>query len=457
MKTYELKPTDENLITTFLEDSISRDEDILRFIKILDAFDESCSVALDGNWGSGKTFFVNQVKMVLDAYNDFNSIIEDENKTKVKAIITRLNNNRPLEVKPQVCVYYDAWENDNDEDPIMSLMYAILNSVDTDFSFKLEKNCVDKAIAILEFFSGKGFRKLIDNLKSESLLADLKVARNIKEIINEFLDSLLVEKGDRLVIFIDELDRCKPSYAVKLLERIKHYFSKDNITFVFSINISELQHTIKRYYGDDFNAYRYLDRFFDLRISLPKAGLNKYYRSLNFDETSYIYDKVSRAVISAYQFELREIAKYIRLIKIAAYDVTHDNNSWYLDGEGLQFGLCYIIPIIIGLKIYDSNKYTDFISGTDFTPLVNVAHYLRENFFDRLLSSNETFDKSEQEKTYVKIEDKLKEVYNALFNTIYDGRRYNVVVGKYEFNNQTRENVLRTASLLSKFSNFEIN
>ena len=50
-----------------------------------------------------------------------------------------------------------------------------------------------------------------------------------------------LKKGNRLIIMVDELDRCKPSYAVKLLERIKHYFTNDRITFVFSVNTYELE------------------------------------------------------------------------------------------------------------------------------------------------------------------------------------------------------------------------
>ena len=62
---------------------------------------------------------------------------------------------------------------------------------------------------------------------------------------------------------------------MKLLERIKHYFNNDRVTFLFSVNVAELQHTVKTHYGADFNASRYLDRFFDLRVPLskPKAEL----------------------------------------------------------------------------------------------------------------------------------------------------------------------------------------
>lgn len=91
---------------------------------------------LTGIGGGGKTFFVKQVKMVMDAHNGF--IRSDASKDKEEIINIRKNllGNNAFVLEPQVCVYYDVWENDNDSDPVMSLVYAILSHVNTDFSFK---------------------------------------------------------------------------------------------------------------------------------------------------------------------------------------------------------------------------------------------------------------------------------------------------------------------------------
>ena len=72
-----------------------------------------------------------------------------------------------------------------------------------------------------------------------------------------------------LVVLIDELDRCRPSYAIELLEVAKHLFSVDHIAFVLALNRSELAHSIKAIYGEEFGAEGYLDRFFDIDIGLP--------------------------------------------------------------------------------------------------------------------------------------------------------------------------------------------
>ncbi|MBD5117000.1 MAG: hypothetical protein HDT48_05785 [Ruminococcaceae bacterium] len=77
MTTYELQPTQKNILNTFLNDSISRNSDVLYFIDLLSSLDNSCSISLDGAWGSGKTFFVKQVKMIIDACNHFVSFDSD--------------------------------------------------------------------------------------------------------------------------------------------------------------------------------------------------------------------------------------------------------------------------------------------------------------------------------------------------------------------------------------------
>ena len=72
-----------------------------------------------------------------------------------------------------------------------------------------------------------------------------------------------------LIVVIDELDRCRPSYAVELLEVAKHLFAVDHIVFVLAVNRSELAHSIRALYGSGFDAEGYLRRFFDVDFRLP--------------------------------------------------------------------------------------------------------------------------------------------------------------------------------------------
>ena len=455
MKAYDLKPTMENLLDTYEKDIIERNSDVFRFTEILNSIEDGCAIALDGNWGSGKTFFVKQVKMVMDANNGFIDHSNDENTDKIVAVRKRYYGSNIFDLQPQVCVYYDAWENDNDDDPVMSLVYTILNSVESNFNFK-NRSFFDTAASIMEVFSGRNWLQLIEQLKGTSSLDSLKKHKEVELLVGEFLDSLIPEKGNRLVVFIDELDRCKPSYTVRLLERIKHYFTNDRITFVFSVNINELQHTIRKHYGDDFDSSRYLDRFFDLRVALPPPNLKDYYQSLNFNNSHYTFDIVCDAVIKTYHFELREIAKYLRLAKIAAYKPTHGGfNFAFSDGRAMEFCLFFVVPVMLGLRVTNAQRYTDFINGKDGSPLVEIAENVNIFGFRELLNRHETYDQGDTDRVCVTLADKIKDVYNAIFVTSYTGTSYHTMIGNLEFDARTKNAVIRTAGLLSQFTNLD--
>lgn len=66
MKNYSLQPTNENILEAFCKDSIGRNQHIFRFIQLLNGIqDECCTIAINGEWGSGKTFFVKQAKLIF--------------------------------------------------------------------------------------------------------------------------------------------------------------------------------------------------------------------------------------------------------------------------------------------------------------------------------------------------------------------------------------------------------
>lgn len=81
MKSSELLPSYDNLRKTFVNDTIGRSADVIRFANMLNVIDSSFSIALDSSWGSGKTFFVKQVKMFLDANNDHVHAVPDPDKS----------------------------------------------------------------------------------------------------------------------------------------------------------------------------------------------------------------------------------------------------------------------------------------------------------------------------------------------------------------------------------------
>lgn len=462
IKSFELEPSKENLLITLTKNLLDRNDIVLQFAQFCDAQDNKCSVAIDGKWGSGKTFFVRHVQMLIDSYNPKSSLTEEE-RNKIKSIFSEPKNkgNNPLKLKQEICVYYDAWSNDNDEDPILSLVYEIAKETKQKYPLKKKTDYIKIGSEILDLFTGKNFANIAKLMRNGDLLSELKSEKEIDVLVTKFLDSLLSEQEERLIVFIDELDRCKPEYAVRLLERIKHYFSNDRITFVFSVNISELQHTVKRYYGEGFDACRYLNRFFDYIMPLPHANLTRYtryYSEIGLDNMQYTYEYVCRLVVDYCHFEVREIGKFYRMAKVAAYIPTHDNKSRpFSDGKGFEFSMCSIVPIIIGLSMTDLSLYNEFIEGKNSQPLLDILgdrDQAKYYFCSELLGPSETYEDNpmDKTKTTVSLSDKLTAAYIALFSKKEESLLDSTKVGECTFTYYTREIVLKTASLLSEYA-----
>ena len=454
MQFYNIQPTDDNVYETFIKNTIDRNGDVIKFIEILNNIEGGCSIALESEWGNGKTFFVKQAKMILDAYNRFVEMGLEDDKINIIKSICKSSINQEENIKNQVTVYYDAWGNDNDTDPLMSIIYSIIEETDKSIPFKKSTKAVEIAASIIDVIIDRDTNKLVKGIKGEDLLENARGNRELKEKIKEFFDSLLEERGDRLVIFIDELDRCSPNYAVKLLERVKHYFSCDRVTFVFSVNINELQHTIKNCYGEGFNACKYLDRFFDLPIPLPPVNLEKYYEYINYPDEYFTYDAVAKAVIKEFKFGLREIAKFVSLIKKSVQTAVHNNriSQGIYGRSGREFAITYFLPIMIGLEISDVSDYKAFINGRNVSPVLDISKYFESTpLFDRFLPQGKTF-----EDPMIRLEDLLTQAYDAVFNHEYLDGEYSLQVGECTFGKSLKEELIQIISLLSKYADLSL-
>lgn len=456
MKNYSLKPTEENALQLMKSDPIGRNQAVFRFVQMLDNIDDCCTIAVNGEWGAGKTFFIRQVKLILDAQNP-QSKMDKELRNDVNRLI-------PDDFKYQnsyATVYYDAWLNDVHEDPILSLIYAIVSSNQSEFTLEKKRSILNGAAAIASALSGRDFSKVWKEAKGEDLFAEMKNADDIRCMVRGFINSLIYEHGNRLVIFIDELDRCKPDYAIRFLERIKHYFDNEQVVFVFSVSLSQLQWTVKSYYGSGFNATRYLDKFFDLRTTLPKVDYDKYInRRFGFEGSYYIFDTVCVETIKYFDFSLRESERYIRLVKIAARQSAHRFSGGFPEHRAVQFSVLYVVPIIIGLQMADMQDYMDFVEGRDAKHMLEILQSPNIRLrTDYLMLPNESYNEVERtfEKTgsSVKLEDRLLAVYDALFSKLYDNRYHENDVGAMSFSMDARKNIDEIVALISRFADYK--
>lgn len=457
MYSFELLPTEENLIETLSQDLLGRNKDLVHFYNLLLAQNFSGSIALNGKWGSGKTFFIKQSMLLINARNPMSNMEEEKRTSILKSLSFGKGENEGKE-NYDIAIYYDAWENDNDADPVLSLVYEITRQLSVEYAFEQNSDMFGLAATILEALTGRNISGVLDKLKSENPLQKIQEEKDLQANVKAFFSESLKERGNRLVIFIDELDRCKPSYAVKLLEKIKHYFGDERVTFVFSINLEELQHTIKHYYGNTFDACRYLDRFFDMRISLPPADMDRFYQNVGLS-SRYLLEYVCRRVIEVYNLQIREITRFYGQVRVAVYEPTHESRKWdfsFGDGKARHMLFMYIVPIIVGLRIVDISLYNEFVEGKNAQPLIDIykESYIGTRLLGSLLKRDEAFEEREGLKLVTK-EQKLVELYEAIFVVDY-ADVYDKVVGEYEFNKGSKALVKNVASMLSQYADFEV-
>ncbi len=453
MNYFELLPTEDNLIKTLNEDLLGRNLQLAYFYSLLESQKNARTIAIEGKWGSGKTFFAKQSIMIINAKNPM-SDYDDKKREKVLQYI-------PFEKKEDenynLAVYYDSWANDNNSQPIISLIYEIAKQLGLTYMLSPDFNVFKTAASVIEIITDRDIKGIAGSLKSDNPIARFEEEKELDVKINQFLSEIINERGNRLIVFIDELDRCKPSFAVQLLEQIKHFLNDERITFVLSVNVDELQHTIKRYYGESFDASRYLDRFFDLRVPLPKVDSNKLYIKLGLTN-DYIVDRMVQRIIDLYHFEIREIYRFVCQVNVAVYDPAHNKEKWdfsFSDGYGKQILICIFAPIVIALNIMDISKYYGFIDGKDPQPLYDI--FSTDEFdvwpLEYLLAKDESYEKTDGKKQVTKNE-KLEELYNAIFVEQYNGRTGSKNVGHFRFDKNSKQLLLSVASMLSRYADY---
>lgn len=457
MEFYDLVPTNENVYQTFVDDKIGRNPKVFKFISLINRIESSCSISLDGSWGSGKTIFVKQVKMVLDSLNKYKikSDFTDQQEQDVKDVFTRLTDkNTPIDsIKTHVCVYYDAWENDSDTDPLISLAYKIAKEFSCDYLFEdapKTQEVISSALkTIVSGITNIDVNRIYDDCHFTNKLEEIEEKKTLEQTVSEMFDSLLPEHGDRLIIFIDELDRCKPTFAVKLLERVKHYFTNEKITFVFSTNVKELSNTIRNLYGSNFNADRYLDKFFDLRLSLPPIDISEYLSKLGYWEENVILKKI----FNDYSFSMREICRFLKIYELAKPSDFAVNSVPYSQECNYGFRILEycVLPLLIALQITDSQKLSDFINGRNSKPLVDLLGNIHYPYLDILNINSMPIYKEKGEVCQ-------KDVINCLYEKIYnpnfsiDMRKYGNNMNVIEFQPLLVKIIHDSFCLISEFN-----
>lgn len=139
------------------------------------------------------------------------------------------------------------------------------------------KDSVEGASSALSRESSQGLmeRRVREFEDGQQAIDDLKAS--LRELVNSLESE---NKSAPIFIIIDELDRCRPTYAIKLLEEIKHLFDVTGLVFIFGMHGQQLSYSINAAYGSSFDGSSYLRRFIRRRYTLAEPDLELFIASL---------------------------------------------------------------------------------------------------------------------------------------------------------------------------------
>ncbi len=326
------------------DDRLDRKEIADRLTSIVRDQEVPFVISVDGRWGTGKTFLLKRWRQQLenDGYQ---------------------------------AIYFNAWEDDFSHDPLLAIIGQLSEHFDDGALQKMAFAIADAALGILtKHLTGTAIH--VGDLTAKTLLDDYRAQQETKTKVKEQLTSLAAavhdETGQPLVFIIDELDRCRPTFAIELLERVKHIFDVPNIVFVFGINRSELVKALESVYGK-IDAGVYLRRFFDMEFILPEADASKFCKYLvQAFRLASLFEDLSKEqgtnthieqfhtistslplVLGGIGLSLRDMDYCVRLLALAGRDLPK-GHTLYPD----------VFALLVAIKIVEPALYRRFVQGT---------------------------------------------------------------------------------------------
>lgn len=333
MANYQFKKIEVDKETPYLNDLLGREHEGLILQELVETFG-GFVMALNGKWGSGKTTFVSmwQQQMKNEGYTT---------------------------------IYYNSWENDYISDPLISLIAEFKKTIEipgvkplkkfVNAFRKVSEAMVPSFLALaakkltgldlkeLEKAIEKGAEEAIDIIDNsvDNYIEQQKSIKSFRDALTDFVGLLSPQKP--VIFIIDELDRCKPDFAVKTLERIKHLFSVKNVVFVLSIDREQLGHSIRGYYGSDLiDSDDYLRRFIDVQFDMHMGDIGnlllKAFKRFDFHksipikkvEDKYRIDKLGYLFLRIYEnknLSIRQLEKWMIHTRLVINQLNNENIS----------------------------------------------------------------------------------------------------------------------------------
>jgi hypothetical protein len=312
-------------------------------------------IAVDAPWGSGKSWIAKRLPAHFEA------------DSRIGA-----------------CVYVDAFEFDYHQDPFAVVTSAILDGFQKQPAAVVNlKRAAMKVIKVSLPAIGKGMLKV--GGKAIGVDADDLVGAVVEagtdaseKAIEQMLDTVAKtsattaafkakltelantsENSAPLVVIIDELDRCRPSYALEMLERVKHLFDVPNVVFIFFVHAPALHSAVRKTYGQDINPSEYLRKFFAVTVGLPIANKPDYNRS---DQTTFLVDFLTAQYGTPQGGEnspeghfQRGLTVFAPVFRASFRDIESAMLLWQLSPKNARLDP-HLAAYVLLLKVRDSSK-----------------------------------------------------------------------------------------------------
>ena len=363
----------------------------------------SLVLSIDSGWGKGKTTFINMWRKKLQS--------SDKYKT----------------------LYFNAWENDDSEDSLLSLVAemeetlfaknlkdATLQRIKTTSKALLKKSVpialkiatqglLDLEKVNLGESTEKGIAEIVGKL-GEIELKNYKSQKIAKTKFKEALTEYQMKENKKIIFFIDELDRCRPTYAIETLERIKHLFDIDNYIFILALDKEQLAYSIQTLYGQKMDSVGYLRRFIDIEFKLPEPDretftellLEKY--QLKNNKTKH-FENYLKLAIESHKLSLRDIEKLFLCLRLVIprtqlFDSEEKYKAIYLQTLGVVYSIFPVLKIKHGelfdkfvKKEYNSSEILDAMRVNQIDEKIERTYY--KDTITKIISLNQQLGKND--------------------------------------------------------------
>ena len=395
-------PSTEELISLMQKDDLGKNKDIegiLRMLKLTKSNNGIRIISLDGPWGSGKTYTVKQIETLLSSKEDLSETVKHINKDLIKESQDAF-----------VPCYYNAWENDYASNPTQSLLlnlndYLIEKSIIERSETQLLNAIKGLAANTLQKATGLNEEMIEHGKTTAKLTEEVNKNKKLRITISNAISKLSELHNKKVLYIIDDIDRCKPTYAVELLESIKHCFDNEKVVFLVATNITELSNIINGYYGGKLDGSLYLDRIIDLRIGLNTIDIEHYVKSKIIEPNQ----SIAPILVAKYlNMTMREMNRYLSIINL--YSDFINNSHISIRDEARNNCIKHLfLPLFLGYKIKNNNAFSILTRGNGFNYIQSYIESSDEikAYTAGLLSPN-SFKEYQIEA--------IKTIYNSLIN-----------------------------------------